>query len=140
MLYKLLLFLFLFKQLVSLVAEQLSDREDITGWRLALKEIHAALNRQVCNTLKGSAKPRLVNVCSWLIVLVRVVLRRTVWKSSVQGHLLKMTSTRVVTTNNNPSQDYTIPDDQLTTNTDSPGSQPTTILLRTTPTLTISQL
>ena len=43
-----------------------------------------------------------------------------------------------VTTNNNP-QDYTNLDDQQTTNTDSPGSQPTTVL-RTTPTWTINQL
>ena len=54
-----------------------------------------------------------------------------------------MTSTQVfetsVTTNNNPSQDYTNPGDQPTTNIDSPGSQPTTIILRTTPTQTINQ-
>ena len=45
-----------------------------------------------------------------------------------------------VTTNNSPSQDYTIPDDQPTTNIDSPWSQPTTVLLRTTPSRTINQL
>ena len=33
-----------------------------------------------------------------------------------------------VTTNNSPSQDYTNLDNQPTTNTDSPGSQPTTVL------------
>ena len=44
-----------------------------------------------------------------------------------------------VTTNNSPSQDYTITDDQPNTNIDSPGSQPTTVLLRTTPTRTINQ-
>ena len=43
-------------------------------------------------------------------------------------------------TNNSPSQDYTNPDDQPTTNIDSPGSQPRTVLLRTTPTRTINQL
>ena len=47
-----------------------------------------------------------------------------------------MTSTQVVeasvTTNNSPSQYYTSLDNQPTTNTDSPGSQPTTVLLRTT--------
>ena len=56
---------------------------------------------------------------------------------------LKITSTRVVetsvSTSNSPSQDYTNPDDQPITNTDSPGSQPTTVLLRTTPTRTINQ-
>ena len=45
-----------------------------------------------------------------------------------------------VTTNNSPSQDHTNPDGQQTTNIDSVGSQPTTALLRTTPTRTISQL
>ena len=45
----------------------------------------------------------------------------------------------LVSTNNSTSQDYTNPDDQPTTNTDSPGSQPTTVLLRTTPTRTINQ-
>ena len=45
-----------------------------------------------------------------------------------------------VTTNNSPCQDYTNTDDKLTTNIDSPGSQPTTALLRTTPTRTFSQL
>ena len=45
-----------------------------------------------------------------------------------------------VTTQNSPSQDYTNPDDQPTTNMDSPGSQPKTVLLRTTPTRTINQL
>ena len=45
------LFLFVIK-LVSLVADHLSAREDITGWRLALKEIHAALNRQVSDQEK----------------------------------------------------------------------------------------
>ena len=44
-----------------------------------------------------------------------------------------------VTTNNSPSQDYTNTDDQPNTNIDSPGSQPTTVLLRTTPTRTINQ-
>ena len=39
-----------------------------------------------------------------------------------------------------PSQDYTNPDHQSTTNTDSPGLQPTTALLRNTATRTISQL
>ena len=34
-------------QLVSLVAEQLISHEEITGWKVALKEIHAALNKQV---------------------------------------------------------------------------------------------
>lgn len=33
-------------ELVSLVAEQLIGNEDITGWKVALKEIHAALNKQ----------------------------------------------------------------------------------------------
>jgi len=32
---------------VSLVAEQLVSNEEITGWKMALKEIHAALNKQV---------------------------------------------------------------------------------------------
>lgn len=32
---------------MSLVAEQLIGNEDITGWKVALKEIHAALNKQV---------------------------------------------------------------------------------------------
>ena len=45
-----------------------------------------------------------------------------------------------VTTQNSPSQDYTNPDDQPATNIDSPGSQPKTVLLRTTPTRTINQL
>ena len=34
-------------KLVSLVAEQLIGNEEITGWKMALKEIHAALNKQV---------------------------------------------------------------------------------------------
>ena len=46
----------------------------------------------------------------------------------------------LVTANNSPSQDYTNPDDQPTTNIDSPWSQPTTVLLRTTPTRMINQL
>lgn len=33
-------------ELVSLVAEQLIGNEDITGWKVALKEIHTALNKQ----------------------------------------------------------------------------------------------
>jgi len=33
-------------ELVSLVAEQLVGNEEITGWKMALKEIHAALNKQ----------------------------------------------------------------------------------------------
>ncbi|XP_020626719.1 uncharacterized protein LOC110064057 [Orbicella faveolata] len=33
-------------ELVSLVAEQLVSNEEITGWKMALKEIHAALNKQ----------------------------------------------------------------------------------------------
>ena len=41
------------------------------------------------------------------------------------------TLTPWVTTNNSPSQDYTNPDDRSTTNIDSPGSQPTTVFLRT---------
>ena len=45
-----------------------------------------------------------------------------------------------VTTNNSPSQDYTNPDDQPTANTDSPWSQPTTVLLRSTPTRMINKL
>ena len=45
----------------------------------------------------------------------------------------------VVTNNNSPSQGYTNPDDQPTTNTGSPGSQPTTVLLRTAPTRPINQ-
>ena len=45
-----------------------------------------------------------------------------------------------VTINNSPSQEYTNPDVQPVTNTDSPGSQPTTVLPRTSPTRTISQL
>ena len=45
-----------------------------------------------------------------------------------------------VTTNNSPSQDYTNPDDQPITNIYSPGSQPTTVLLRITPIRTINQL
>lgn len=32
---------------MSLVAEQLISHEEITGWKVALKEIHAALNKQV---------------------------------------------------------------------------------------------
>ena len=44
-----------------------------------------------------------------------------------------------VTTNNSPSKDYTNTDDEPTTNIDSPGSKPTTVLA-TTPTLTIHQL
>ena len=44
-----------------------------------------------------------------------------------------------VITNNSPSQDNTNPDDQPTTNIDSPGSQSTTVLLRATPTRTINQ-
>ena len=54
-----------------------------------------------------------------------------------------MTSTQdvesSVTTNNSPSNDYTNPDDQPAKNTDSPGSQPTTVLLMTTPTRTSNQ-
>ena len=57
---------------------------------------------------------------------------------------LKMPFTQIVqtsvTTNNSPSQDYTNPDDQPTTNIDSPGSQLTTVLTRTTLTWTIKQL
>ncbi|XP_031549638.1 uncharacterized protein LOC116287140 [Actinia tenebrosa] len=34
------------EELVSLVAEQLLDREDVTGWKTALKEMHSALNKQ----------------------------------------------------------------------------------------------
>ncbi|XP_068713733.1 uncharacterized protein [Montipora foliosa] len=34
------------EELVSLVAEQLIGNEEITGWKIALKEIHAALNKQ----------------------------------------------------------------------------------------------
>ena len=45
-----------------------------------------------------------------------------------------------VTTNNSSSQDHTNLDDQPTTNIGSPGSQPTTVLLRTTPTRKINQL
>ena len=44
-----------------------------------------------------------------------------------------------VATNNSPPQDYANPDDQPTTNIDSPGSQPTTFPLRTTPIRTINQ-
>ena len=44
-----------------------------------------------------------------------------------------------VITNNSPSQNYTNPDDQPTTNIDSSESQQTTVLLRTTPTWTINQ-
>ena len=45
-----------------------------------------------------------------------------------------------VTNNNRPSQDYyTNTDDQPTTNIDSSGSQPATVLLRTTPTRMINQ-
>ena len=55
-----------------------------------------------------------------------------------------MTSTQVVKTslmtNNSPSQDYTNPEDQPTTKIDSPGSQPTTVLLKITLTRTINQL
>ena len=29
------------------MAEQLVGNEEITGWKMALKEIHAALNKQV---------------------------------------------------------------------------------------------
>ena len=32
---------------MSLVAEQLISNEEITGWKVALKEIHSALNKQV---------------------------------------------------------------------------------------------
>ena len=56
---------------------------------------------------------------------------------------LKMTSTQIVqtsvTTNNSPSRDYTNPDNQPAINIYSPGSQPTTVLLGTTPTWTINQ-
>ena len=45
-----------------------------------------------------------------------------------------------VTTISSPSQYYTDPDDQPTINVDSPGSQPTAVLLRTTPTRTNNQL
>ena len=31
---------------MSLVAEQSVSNEEITGWKVALKEIHAALNKQ----------------------------------------------------------------------------------------------
>lgn len=41
-------------QLVSLVAEQLIGDEEITGWKIALKEIHAALNKQVSLMLVGN--------------------------------------------------------------------------------------
>ena len=44
-----------------------------------------------------------------------------------------------VASNNSPSQDYSNPDDQPTTNIDSPGSYPTIVLLRTTATWTINQ-
>ena len=45
---KLLTYLAVFVlQLVSLVAEQLISNEKITSWKVALKEIHAALNTQV---------------------------------------------------------------------------------------------
>ena len=42
-------------------------------------------------------------------------------------------------TKNSPSREYTNPDDQPTTGIDSPGSQPTTVLFRTTPTQTTNQ-
>ena len=32
---------------MSLVSEQSVSNEEITGWKVALKEIHAALNKQV---------------------------------------------------------------------------------------------
>ena len=44
-----------------------------------------------------------------------------------------------VTTINSPSQDYSNPEDQPTANIDSPWSQPSTVLLRTTTTRTINQ-
>ena len=56
-------------------------------------------------------------------------------RSTNYKHLLTL-----VTSKNSLSQDCTKPDDQTITNTDSPWSQPTTVLLRTTPTRTISQL
>ena len=45
-----------------------------------------------------------------------------------------------VTASNSPSEDYTNRDDQPTIKIDSPGSQPTTVLLRTTPTRTTNQM
>ena len=36
---------------MSLVAEQLLGNEEIVGWKLALKEIHAALNKQVMKNI-----------------------------------------------------------------------------------------
>ena len=99
------------------------------------------------------------SVYTWLNVRNGVTLRTVVgcdWRFDNQcgNHLqslislsltLKIIRTKQivktsVTTNNNPSQDYTSPDDQPPTNTDSPGSQLTTVLLRTTPTWTINQL
>ena len=57
---------------------------------------------------------------------------------------LKMTSTQLVETsvtiNNSPSPSYTNPEDHPTTIIDLPGSQPTTVLLRATPTRTSNQL
>ena len=55
-------------------------------------------------------------------------------RSTSHKHLLTW-----VTTNNSPSRDYTNSDDQPTINIHSPGSQPSTVLLRTTPIWTINQ-
>ena len=57
-----------------------------------------------------------------------------------EWRLWRWLSHRSVTTNNSPSQDYTNQDDQPITNIYSPGSQPTTALLRITPIRTINQL
>ena len=53
--------LFVCFQLVSLVAEQLIGDEEITGWKIALKEIHAALNKQVSLMLVGNPLKDLSN-------------------------------------------------------------------------------
>lgn len=46
---------------MSLVAEQLIGDEEITGWKIALKEIHAALNKQVSLMLFGNPLKDLSN-------------------------------------------------------------------------------
>ena len=75
------------------------------------------------------------------------VVGQPAWKSSSEPDViiltLRKTSTQVVetsvATNNSPPQDYTNLDNQSTTNIDLPGSQPTTVLLRTIPAQMINQ-
>ena len=70
-----------------------------------------------------------------LQALSRVTTNNSLSRSTNYKHWLTW-----VTTKNSPSQDYTNPDDQPTANKNSPGSQQTTVLLRTTPTRMINQL